>query len=37
MKGILAGHTFANVNLNGVLEVAGTVKIQGFGTFLDVN
>jgi hypothetical protein len=37
MKGILACHTFANVNFNGVLEVAGTVKVQGSDIFLDVN
>jgi len=37
MKGILVCHTFVNVNISRVSEVAATVKIQRFHIFLDVN
>jgi hypothetical protein len=35
-KGILFCDTFENVNINGDLEVAGTVRILGFDTFMDI-
>jgi hypothetical protein len=37
MKGILVCHTFVNVNISRVLEVAATVKNRTFDIFLDVN
>ena len=37
MKGILFFHTYFNININGVFQVAGTFKIRGFDLFLDVN
>jgi hypothetical protein len=37
MKGILVCHTFVNVNISRVLEVAATVKNRRFDIFLDVN
>jgi hypothetical protein len=30
-------HAFVSVKVSGVLEFVRTVKIQGFGTFRDVN
>ena len=36
-KGILVSYAFVNVKFNGVLDFAGTVKIQGLTLFQDVN
>jgi len=33
LQGILVCHTLVSVRFNGVLKLAGTVKIRGFDTF----
>jgi hypothetical protein len=36
-KGILVCYTFVSLKFSGVLKFTGTVKIQGFEVFQDIN